>query len=137
MNRDRTTNDTRGGEAYLVGIGFNPELVDAGQPVVEGTLVPETLFGTADAAVARLDGEARPLVPADGRACIVGRRAFAAHLVEAVALARVVVVPMLDELAGIEMRASIAFVVNALAVEHGWDGPGGQVPATCRRSACR
>ena len=28
------------------------------------------------------------------------------------------VVPVLDELAGVEMRATIAFVVDALAVEH-------------------
>jgi hypothetical protein len=42
---------------------------------------------------------------------------FAAHLVKAIALARVLVVPRLDKQAGIVVGAAIAGVVDAAAVE--------------------
>jgi hypothetical protein len=61
---------------------------DVGEAVVERALVPEAVFGAADAAVAGLDGEGHAAVPAHGGAGVVGGGALAAHLVEAVALAR-------------------------------------------------
>ena len=51
--------------------------LDRRQVVVERALVPEVVFRAADAAVARLDREAEPLVPANGRAGVVGHRKFA------------------------------------------------------------
>ena len=63
-------------------------------------------------------GKRQPFVPAHRRAGVVGDRALAADLVEAVAHARAGVVELLDELAGVEVRPAIALVVHALAVEH-------------------
>ena len=68
--------------------------------------------------MARLDRPGEALVPADGRAGVVGRRPLAAHLVEAVAELGALVVELLDELARVEVGAAVALVVNALAVEH-------------------
>ena len=87
------------------------------QVLIERTVIPEAFFAAADAAVARLDRRARAFVPAHHRAGVVGHRALAAHLVKAISLARVLVVPRLDEQAGIVIRPAIAGVVNAASVE--------------------
>src|SRR4051794_22411954 len=91
--------------ADLVGICLDPELLDVGQAVIERAVVPEAVFGAADAAMAGLDREGHAAVPSCGRAGIVGRRTLAAHLVEAIAFLGLLVVPLLDELAGVEMGA--------------------------------
>src|SRR5208283_1395200 len=118
MRGDQAADHAGRGEADLVGVMLDAELLDVGQTLVERALVPETLLGTADAAVARLNGEGHAAVPAHGRAGVVGRRTLAAHLVQAIALARVLVVPFLDELPRVEVRTAIAFVVDALGIEH-------------------
>ena len=118
MGGDAGAHHGRGDQADLVGVGLDAELVDVVEALVERPLVPETVLRTADAAVARLDREGHAVVPAHGGAGVVGGRPLAAHLVEAEALARVLVVPLLDELAGVEMRAAVAFVVDALRIEH-------------------
>src|SRR5689334_8690580 len=112
MRRDCDTGDGRYGAADLVGIGFDTERIDVGDAVVETALVPEAVLGTADAAVAGLDREGHAAVPAHGGAGVVSGRALAAHLVQAVPLARGFVVPVLDELARIEMRTAVALVVD-------------------------
>ncbi len=104
--------------ADLVGVGLDAELVDVGEAVVERALVPKAIFRAADAAVAGLDREARALVPSRRRAGVVGGRTLATDLVETIALARGFVVLGLDELAGIEVWAAVALVVDTLAVEH-------------------
>ena len=118
MCRNGRTRDSGHRAANLVGILFDAELLDAGNAVVEPALVPEAILGTADATVARLDGEGHAAVPAHGGTGVVGGGAFAAHLVQAVAFARGIVIPLFDELTRIEVRTTIAFVVDALAVEH-------------------
>ncbi|MPM14565.1 hypothetical protein SDC9_60929 [bioreactor metagenome] len=118
MHRHGAADDGGRGAADLVGVGLDAELLDVGQPVIERALIPEPVFRAADAAVPRLDREGHAVVPAHRRAGVVGGRPLAAHLVEAIALARIFVVPVLDELAGVEMRPAIALVVDALAVEH-------------------
>src|SRR3954447_14027322 len=118
MGGDAGADDAGGRAADLVGVGLDPELLDVGQAVIERAVVPEAVFGAADAAMARLDREGHANVPPCGRAGIVGRRTLAAHLIETIALLGLLVVPLLNELAGVEMGAAIAFVMDALAVEH-------------------
>src|SRR5438034_7005872 len=117
MRRHGRTDDACGYCTDPVRVLLDAELLDVGQAVVEATLVPEVLLRAADAAVPRLDRERRTLVPAHGGAGVISRRTLAAHLVEAIALARVLVVEGLDELSRVEVRPAIAFVVDALAVE--------------------
>src|SRR5512147_2217075 len=100
MRGHRRAHHARGRAAGLVGVRLDAEGVDTGQAVVERALVPEAFLAAADAAVAAADREAGAAVPARGRAGVVGGRSLAADLVEAVALARAFVVPVLDELAG-------------------------------------
>ena len=58
VNGNGPANDAGGGHADLVGIGFDPELGQVGHAVIEGALIPEPVFGTADTAVTGLDREA-------------------------------------------------------------------------------
>src|SRR5208282_4199457 len=110
MCGNRGANGAGGDRSHPVGVRFDAELIDAGETVVEGAIIPEAVLGAAHAAMAGLDREGQAAVPAHGGAGVIGRRPFAAHLVEAVAFAGAFVVPCLDELAGIEMRAPIALV---------------------------
>ena len=68
--------------------------------------------------MAGLDREGGAFVPANGGTGVVGGGAFAAHFVEAVAFAGGLVIPAFHKLAGVKVRAAIAFIVDALAVEH-------------------
>src|SRR5210317_519329 len=70
---------------------------EVGDRAVETALVPEVVFGAAEAAVARLDRPRQAAVPFDRRAGVVRGRALAADLVQAVALASAFVVELLDE----------------------------------------
>src|ERR1035438_1518161 len=90
------------------------------QVLIEGAVVPEALLAATYAAMAGLDGITGAFVPLDHRTGVVGDGAFAAHFVEAIALARVLVVKGLDEQAGIVVRPAIAGVVNAPAVKFLW-----------------
>src|ERR1019366_6218296 len=99
---------------------LDSEARERAEMLVEGAIVPESLFAATDAAMARLDGIAGALVPLHHRARIVGNRALAAHLVEAIALARVLVVKGFDEEAGVVVGATIAGVVDAAAIELLW-----------------
>ena len=83
-------------------------------------MIPEVLFGTADAAVAGLDGIGNPVVPPGDGARIVGRRPLAPHFIEAVAEARRGVVPRFHKLARVEVGAAYALVVHAFAVKDLW-----------------
>lgn len=49
-----------GGHAHGFGSRVGSELGNVGDAAVEGTVIPEVLFGTADAAVAGLDGDRKP-----------------------------------------------------------------------------
>ena len=96
VDRDRAGDDRRRPSPPTLsafGLDRRNALI-VGQPVVERALVPEGVLRAADAAVAGLDRERDAVVPAHGRAGVVGGRALAAHLVEAVALARALVVPV-------------------------------------------
>src|SRR6266581_252771 len=106
MSDDSGADDPRGNHPDLVGILLDAELLDGREPVVEAALVPEAVFGAADAAVAGLDWKRNAAVPAYRRTSIVGGGTLAAHLVEAESLAGGVVIPFLDKLPGIEMRAA-------------------------------
>ena len=113
-------NDGGGTEDFAdrIGSGINAGNHDVRESLVERTVVPETGFAAANATVARADGEGNAVVPFEVGAGIVGCWTAATHFVEAPALASAVVVPGLDELAGIEEGAAVAFIVNALAIEH-------------------
>ena len=62
------------------------------------------------------DRPARAVVPAHVGAVVGRRRALAAHLVEAVALAVALVAPLLDEQPGVEVGPPLALVVDQVAV---------------------
>src|SRR5664279_2566836 len=85
--------------------------------LVDRTVVPESVLAAANAAVAGLDGVACALVPLHHRAGVVGHGALAAHLVQAVTLARILVVPGLDEQASVVVRTPVAGVVDATPIE--------------------
>src|SRR5699024_3415519 len=85
---------------------------------VERTAIPEAILRTAQAAVTRLDRERNAIIPACGRAGVIGGWPFATHFVQAVTFARGVVIPTLDELSGVKVSAAIAFIVNTLTIEH-------------------
>ena len=118
MGRYGHTDRPGSDQANLVGVGFHAKHIEFGNSVIERALVPEGFLGTADATMTGLDGEGNPVIPFDCRASIVGGGSFAAHFIKAIAFAGGLVIPLLDKLAGIEMRSSITFVVDALTVEH-------------------
>lgn len=104
-------------QADLLGRGVHAEALHVGDLLVERARGrPEVLRTTADAAGAGLDGPARPAVEAHVRAVHGGGRAFAAHLVEAVALAVPLVAPLFDELPGVEVRPPLTLVVDQVPV---------------------
>src|SRR5688572_16959323 len=70
--------------------------------------------------MAGADGPARARVPEEDRAWRKCRRPLAPHLVEAPALPRRFVIEDLDVLAGIEVRAARALIVDPLAVREEW-----------------
>jgi len=113
-------NDGGGTEDFAdrIGSGINAGNHDVREALVERTVVPETGFAAANAAMAGADGERNAVVPFEGGAGIVSCWTAAAHFVEAPALASAVVVPRLDELSGVEEGAAVALIVNALAIEH-------------------
>ena len=66
MGSNRCTYTTSNGSAYFISVRFDTELVNVSQTVIEGTFVPEAIFGTADTTVAGLNWEGRAFVPAYG-----------------------------------------------------------------------
>ena len=104
--------------ADIVGSRFGAERRNRGNAVVEAAFVPEAFLGTADTPMSGLHRPRNATVPAHGRARVVGGRTLAAHLVQAVPLARTLVIPGFGKLASIEVPTAIALVVNALTVEH-------------------
>src|ERR1017187_1638168 len=86
--------------------------------MVERPVVPEVFFRAANAWVAAADGEAHAIIPFYSGTGIVSGGPAATHFIKAPALARAVIVPCFHKLAGIEERATVALVVDALAVEH-------------------
>lgn len=121
MGRDTDGCRTRKHRADLVGCSLDASgNIQIGNRAVKGTTVPEIVFRTTQTIVTRLDRSGQPAVPLDSGTGIVGCRALATHLVQAVALARTFVVKALDELTGIEMWSTVTLVMQALAVEHLW-----------------
>ena len=103
--------------AQEVDPALDAEPADVGQPVVERRhRVPEVRLGAADAGMPGADRPAGAGVPLEDRAGREGRRALASHLIEAPALPGRLVVELLDELAGVEVGAPRALVVDARAV---------------------
>src|SRR6516162_5503454 len=99
--------------AHRIDPRADTEACHIGQPLVERRHgVPEIRLGATDAGMAAADRPISALVPPHHWAVLRRRRSFAAHLVEAMALAVCLVAPGLDILAGIEMRAPLAIVVN-------------------------
>src|SRR5208283_1833613 len=96
---------------------FNAETGELRQVLIDRAIVPEALFAATNAAVPRLTGIAGAFIPLGDRAGVVGDGTFAAHLVQAITLARVLVVKCLDEQSGIVIGAAIAGVVHAATVE--------------------
>ena len=78
--------------------------------------VPEVRLGTADAGMAAADRPVRAAVPFHVGTVLERDGTLAAHLVEAVAGAVSRVSPRLDVLTGVVVRASLAVVVDRLAV---------------------
>ena len=106
------------GEADLIDRAFNARK-DRGQNgrfvFVEAALVKEVGFSAANAAVAGLNRPGQPFVPLNRGARRIGRRPLAADLIEAVAELGALIIKLLGELTGVEVTATIALVVNALA----------------------
>src|SRR6266508_4553444 len=99
--------------ADRIGVALHPEPRDVGEPAVERRhCVPEIPLGAAETRVAGADRPARAAVPHEDRTGRKRRRPFAADVVEAPALARRLVVERFDELAGVEVGAPRALVVN-------------------------
>ena len=97
--------------------------VGADKRRVETARIPEVRLGATQAAVARLDREARAAIPFGRGAGVVGGRPLAAQFEQAPAVARAFIVEGFGELALIVERAAIAAVVDGLAVEGLWGGP--------------
>ena len=101
--------NTQGGcagnnSANLVCIRLDPTgNIKVGHRVIEGTAIPEVVFGATEAAVPGFHGPGQAAVPLNCRSGVVRRRSFAAHLVKAIAFAGALVVETLDELAGIKV----------------------------------
>src|SRR5208283_4428328 len=87
------------------------------QVLVERLVVPEAGSAAAYAPMPRLNGIAHTAIPLRHRAGVVGHRPAAAHLVQAIALPRFVVVPRLNKESGVIVGAAIAGVVHAAGVE--------------------
>src|ERR1043166_295400 len=125
--RDGVRGDTGGRahrerEADRVGIAFHAEAGDVRQAAIERRhRVPEVPFGAAEAGMARPDGPAGAAIPLEDRAGREGGRSLAADVIQTPALARRLVVERFDELAGVEVRAARALIVNPRAV--GEQGP--------------
>src|ERR1035437_10607233 len=93
------------------------EADNIGEPPVERRhRVPEIRLGAANAGMTAADRPVSAFVPAHNRAILRRRRPFAPHLVKAVALTMRLVAPGFDILAGLEMRAPLAIVVDRFAV---------------------
>src|ERR1035437_1181285 len=93
------------------------EPADVRQAAVERShRVPEVRLGAAEARMPGADRPARAAVPLEDRAGREGRRSLATHFVQAPALSRPFIIERLDELARVEVRATRALVVDALAV---------------------
>ncbi len=106
-----------GHPADLLGRRLHAEARHVGQPFVERRLVvPEVMRRARDAAVTGLHRPAGAAVPPDRRAVERRLRPLAAHLVEAPAIAGALVIPLLDEAAGVVVRAPLALVVDHVAV---------------------
>ncbi len=104
-------------DAHLLGGRPRRQSPARWQRAIEGRhRVPEFRLRAADAAVADADRPVGAVVPLDLGAVVVRRGAFAAHLVEAPALLVALVAPLLDELAGVVVRAARAGIVDAVAV---------------------
>src|SRR5271165_5110908 len=103
--------------ANRVGGAFDAEPRERCQVLIKRPVVPEARFTAADAAMPRLNGIADAAVPLRYRTGVVRDRAAATHLVEAITLARLVVVPGLDEQPCVGIGTAIAGVVYATRVE--------------------
>src|SRR6266702_3537183 len=117
MGRDPGQRHKPDARADRVRGALDAEAGDCRKMLIERSVVPEPRLAAANAAMARLDGIAGALVPLHHRTGVVGHRPLAAHLVQAESLARVLVVPRLDEEAGIVVRPPVAGVVYAAPVE--------------------
>jgi len=104
--------------ANRIGCGIKARNHDVGKALVKGAVVPKIGFAATNATVAGAYGEGNAVIPFEGRAGIVRCWTAAAHFVEAPTLARAVVVPRLNELAGVKEGAAVALIVDALAIEH-------------------
>src|SRR5512145_2333381 len=120
MRRDTRRRAHRQAEPDGVRGTLDGEPAHVGQAAVErGHRVPEPALGATDARVARADGPAGARVPLEDRAGGERRRALAAHVIQAPALAGALIVERLDVLAGVEVRAPLALIVDPGAVrEH-------------------
>src|ERR1019366_3872923 len=85
--------------------------------LIERPVIPEPSLAATDAAMPRLNGIAGAFVPLHNRTGVVSDRPLAPHLVEAVSLACVLVIPRFDEEAGIVIRPAVAGVVDATPVK--------------------
>jgi hypothetical protein len=110
-------NDSSADPADLFGLDVDAEAGNLGQAIVEGRLgVPEAGRGAGNAAVAGFNGPTGGAVPLHAGAVVVGLGAFAAHLVEAPALARALVAPLFNVAAGVVVGAALTLVVDEVAV---------------------
>src|SRR6516164_10571229 len=104
-------------EAHGVDPPTDIEADDIWKPLVERRhRVPEIRLSTADAGVTAADRPIGTFVPLHHRTVLRGRRSFAAHLVEAMALPVRFVAPRFHILPGVKMSAPFAIVVNGLTI---------------------
>src|SRR5512135_999156 len=89
--------DAEGDLAYRIGIGFDAEAGEGGGTFVNATVIPEIGFGTAETTMPALDGEAGAAVPLGDATGIVGGGALAAHFIETVSLAGILIIEGIDE----------------------------------------
>ena len=114
------------------------EAGDIREPLVERRhRVPEIRLGAANARVAASDRPVGAFVPAHDRTVLRRRRPFASHFVEAVALAMRLIAPGFYILAGVEMRAPLAIVVDGLAIGEHRAAYTGRAAANASRSCSR
>src|SRR5215831_13524090 len=113
----RGCDQTGEGEPHRINPPADIETGDFGQALVEWRhRVPKIRLGATDAGMTAADRPIGAFVPLDHRTILRCRRAFAPHLVEAMALAVRFVAPRFHILSGVEMRAPLAIVVDGLAV---------------------
>src|SRR5271166_5811054 len=110
-NADQSANAQ--GRANRVRCALDAKAGEGSEVTIERLVVPEAGLATANAPVSGLDRVADAAVPLGHRARVVRHGPAAAHLVQAIALARLLVVPGLHEHSSVVVSTPIAGIMYA------------------------